>query len=200
MYLIALEGLDKSGKATQVQLLQDRLEKGGKKVTTMDFHRYDTPTGQLIMKWLRREWEVSQETIELIMTADKQAQQENFQRLEQEGYDFLVLDRYTLSQIVYSQAAGIEWLWTLALQSHLRQPDLDIYIDITPEESMRRKGKWGENDRYESDLAFLKRVRENYLSYVDKIHSTSVAIVDGMASIKQVHEAIWSYVSNEFLH
>jgi dTMP kinase len=183
MKIIAIEGLDKSGKHTQTNMLVEHLRNQGFNVVQSEFHRYDTPTGELIMKWLRKEWNVSQTTIELIMAADKQAQQEWFYDLEKNNVDFLVLDRYTMSQFVYSLANDMEKSWVLQLQRFMRKPDLNIFIDIPGEESMKRKGKWGENDRYESDLALLNEVRSLFFWY-------SKNIVDGMGTPEEVHKDI----------
>lgn len=177
---------DKSGKHSQSKLLATFLETLGYKVVQSEFHRYDTPTGELIMKWLSNEWDTDQKTIELIMTADKQAQQQWFEQLEQEGTDFLILDRYTTSQTVYSIANGIDPDWTEELQKYMRRTDVEILIDIPAEESMRRKGKHnnGENDRYESDLQLLNRVRQGYLHYFRRPNHF---IIDGLQQIEQVH-------------
>ena len=183
MKIIVIEGLDKSGKFTQTKMLVEYLRSKGYKVEQSEFHRYDTPTGQLIRKWLYKEWNVDQTTIELIMTADKQAQQQWFEELEQQGVDFLVLDRYTTSQFAYSLASNIDRNWTLQLQRFMRKPDIEIFIDIPEEESMRRKGKHGENDRYESDLALLNNVRALFKKYVN-LH------VNGMRTIQEIHEDI----------
>jgi dTMP kinase len=165
MKIIAIEGLDKSGKHTMSEKLLEYLRNSGFKVEKSEFHRYDTPTGELIMKWLTGKWDVDQTTIELIMTADKQAQQKWFDELEAQGVDFLILDRYTGSQDVYSKANGVDPEWTASLQKHMRKPDVEIFIDIPAEVSMKRKGKHnnGENDRYESDFELLSNVRELFL-------------------------------------
>lgn len=185
MKIIAIEGLDKSGKATATRMLQEYLTNRGLYVVRSEFHRYDTPTGELIMKWLTGRYDVDQLTIELIMTADKQAQQKYFEELEAEGVDVLVLDRYTGSQQVYSYANGVSPMWTKILQMHMRQPDMELFIDVTPEESMARKGKHnnGENDRYERDFELLSKVRELFLKRKN-------IKINGMQPIEGVHTDI----------
>ena len=165
MKIIEIEGLDKSGKHTQSKLLAEYLRSLGYKVVQSEFHRYDTPTGKLIRDYLYKTYETNDKTIELIMTADKVAQQEWFNQLRQEGVDFLILDRYIGSQMSYALAKGqsIDFVKTLA--SLVVQPNLSIMLDISPELSISRKGKHGENDRYESDRAFLTKVREQYFTY-----------------------------------
>lgn len=196
MKIIAIEGCDKSGKHSATKMLVERLEAEGYKVVMSEHHRYDTPTGQLVMQWLQDKYQVSQETIELIMTADKQAQQEYYNRLETEGYDFLILDRYTLSQVVYAISNNINIDWVMELQRYMRKPDIDIVIDISAETSMSRKGKHnnGVNDKYESDLELLKVVRENYMLTPEKYSAPQKFIVNGEQDIELVHDDIYQIV------
>jgi dTMP kinase len=183
MKIIVIEGLDKSGKHTQSNMLVDYLRSRGYKVEKSEFHRYDTPTGQLIKKWLYKEWDVDQTTIELVMAADKQAQQKWFKELEDQGVDFLILDRYTKSQFVYSLANDMPNDWVHQLQRFMRKPNIEIFIDIPAEESMKRKGKHGENDRYESDLKLLNEVRALFFWYSD-------VTIDGIGHPEEIHKDI----------
>jgi dTMP kinase len=183
MKIIVIEGLDKSGKHTQSNMLVDYLRSRGYKVEKSEFHRYDTPTGQLIKKWLYKEWDVDQTTIELVMAADKQAQQKWFKELEDQGIDFLILDRYTKSQFVYSLANDMPNDWVHQLQRFMRKPNMEIFIDIPAEESMKRKGKHGENDRYESDLKLLNEVRALFFWYSD-------VTIDGIGHPEEIHKDI----------
>jgi dTMP kinase len=201
MKTIAFEGLDKSGKAIQSEILHERILRTTKlKVVKSEFHRYDTPTGELIQKWLRKEYDVDQYTIELIMAADKQAQQKWIYDLESKGTDILILDRYTTSQLVYAHASGVDPIWELNLQSKLRKPNIEIFLDIPPNESMIRKGKHGDNDRYESDIALLQKVRKNYFNYYDSIDTTKqhVYIFDAKLDIEDIHFQIWERLSYLF--
>lgn len=202
MEIIQIEGLDKSGKHTQSKMLADALAHRGLRVVQSEFHRYDTPTGDLIAKWLRKEYDVDQATIELIMAADKQAQQAWFAELEADGVDVLILDRYTFSQSVYSRANGIDPKWAMHLQRYMREPDYTVLIDIPAEVSMSRKGKHnnGENDRYESDLELLTNIRnisESYLEF-DAVRGKAV-MVDGLKSVEEVHQDILNAVIEDVL-
>lgn len=194
MKIIAIEGLDKSGKFSQSNLLEEYLKSKGYNVARSEFHRYDTPTGNLVKKWLVGEWDVDQTTIELVMTADKQAQQKWFDELDASGVDFLILDRYTGSQQVYSEANGVDTEWTASLQKYMRPADYEIFIDIPAEVSMARKGKHnnGVNDRYESDLALLDRVRGLYLC-------RNNSKFDGTKSVQDVHSDIVEFVNSTII-
>lgn len=209
MKIIVFEGLDKSGKNTQSELFYKYLLDKGYKVAKSEFHRYDTPTGELIRKWLYGQYEVSQETIELIMAADKQAQQEWFKQLEKEKYDYLILDRYTASQLVYgsynsfkNKKNDFQHLkyenYLLTLTQNLKPADYTFFISITPEESMVRKGQHGENDRYESDLELLTYASDKYkeILFFDIFSSFNNFTIDGFQPIEEVHTSIIDIFEN----
>ena len=187
---------DKSGKATQAKLLYERMKHAGFICEKSEFHRYDTPTGDLIRKFLYSEYDADQYTIELIMTADKQSQQNWFAKLNKQRVEFLILDRYTSSQIVYSLANGIKIEWTRSLQKHLIKPSLEIFIDIPVDVSMNRKGKNITDDKYETNKELLTNVRENYKRI---FHNRSNGFtVDGMQSVEEVHESIWRIIKHYY--
>lgn len=201
MKIVSVEGLDKSGKHSTVEGLKEKLEAKGYKVATSEFHRYDTPTGQLIRQWLYGEYKVSQQTIELIMAADKYAQKEWFEQLEQEGYDILILDRYLGSQVVYSAASGIQPDWIQNILRSLYIPDIEIFIDISPDTSMKRKGKHGENDRYESDKELLTRARAGFMKerfyhrYKD-YGGCIFGVVSGEGTVQESIEDAYQFIMN----
>lgn len=194
MKIIVFEGLDKSGKFSQSERLKANLEELGYKVAKSEFHRYDTPTGQLIQKWLYGEYDVDQTTIELIMAADKYAQVPWINSLRKEGYDFLILDRYYTSQIVYGRASGGDVDWIDGLIGDLPAYHLQFFLDISPEESMRRKGKHGENDRYESDLTLLKNVRQWYLHEVET--QGDIKLINAERSVEEIENEIFLFMKS----
>lgn len=178
MKIIAFEGLDKAGKHTLARYYVDYLISQGYKVGFMDFHRYSTPTGKIIKDWLYGEYDADQETIELIMAADKLAAKQDIEFLRSEGYDFLILDRYKWSQYAYSLASGYPKDKAGYLNDMIPSPDFTVYVHVTPETSMSRRGKHGDNDRYESDLHLLYRVRDNY-NRLATIHNDTTLVIEG---------------------
>ena len=190
MIIIEVEGLDKSGKNSQSELLYQALSERGYNVQKSEFHRYDTPTGQLIRKFLDGEYQPNQLAIECIMAADKYAQLDWFEELKK-STDILILDRYLTSQFVYSSANGVDVDFILNLLEDMPAPNFHIFLDIEPEESMKRKGKWGENDKYESDQELLTRVREKYLRIMELEQEDGKALIlDGTKPIDELHQEI----------
>lgn len=216
MKILAFEGLDKSGKATMTRLLEDYLADRGYSVVTTSFHRYDTLTGRLVRKWLYKNWNIEEELeelkevkgveqqlwyqellevglenvrIDLIMSADKEAQQEWFNELESQGTDLLIIDRYIGSQACYSLAQGNDKDWVYSLHANLRKPDLELLLDIEPETSVNRKGEHGHNDRYEEDVVFLTNVRKAYREYFS-VGENRMTIRAREAGIEDIFEVV----------
>lgn len=175
MKIIALEGLDKSGKHSAQNAIVDYLKEEGYIVETMSFPRYDTPTGKLIWDWLRNEYDVDDHTFELIQTADKQAAQSDIQKYEESGVDYLIIDRYDLSQYAYGSYKNDD-VWLMSLNHYIRRPDITIFFDVDPVVSMSRKGEHGDNDKYESDLELLTHVSKSYKTFLSFLNRESYII------------------------
>lgn len=196
MKIISVEGLDKSGKRTISMYIAELLRVQGYTVVITSFPRYDTPTGELIRKWLTKEWDVDQATMDLIAAADRQAQQAFLKDLEDSGNcDFVVIDRYLTSQVSYGTSGGLDQSWVESLHKYMRKPDIEFYLDIPAEVSMERVGKHnnGINDRYEENKEFLEKVRHQYISMV-----RMDAFIDATRDIEDVKENV-KYALNELL-
>ena len=158
--LIALEGLDQSGKETQAPLLRDRLRAEGGKARVVSFPDYGTSIGEEIARALQGERDYGPEVMQLLYVANRYEHKADFDRWRQAGIT-LVCDRYIASSIAYGEAQGLDPAWLAAIQKYLPQPDLTVLLDIAPETAASRKATG--RDRYEQDLALLGRVRESYL-------------------------------------
>jgi dTMP kinase len=158
--LIALEGLDQSGKQTQAERLRDRLVEQSRMVRLLSFPAYNTPIGEEIGRGLRGEREYGPDVMQLLYIANRYEWKPEIER-ELERGTILVCDRYLASSIVYGEAFGLDGAWLRETQKYLPQPDLTFLLDIAPEVSARRKT--ADRDKYERDLELLGRVRNSYL-------------------------------------
>lgn len=158
--LVAVEGLDQSGKATQAQDLRDRLRASGYKSRVVSFPDYGTFLGEEIARSLQGERDYGPETMQLLYVANRFERKADIDRWHAAGL-IVLFDRYVASGIAYGEAQGLDPAWLTTLQVSLPQPELTILLDIAPETAAARKTVG--RDRYESDLALLTRVRESYL-------------------------------------
>ena len=190
--LICVEGIDGSGKSTQLALLRDWLKSIGQDVI---FELISQTT-----KLAKKKNMLSPRTFSLLHAVDFA------DRLKQVidpalKAGFIVLaDRYAYTAFARDVARGVEPNWVRNVYSFAIKPDLAIYFDIDPKHSMERicanrAPKFYEagmdlklsNDPYESYMIFQGRVIKEYqkmvdefglirLDAMDSIHSKQVAI------------------------
>lgn len=163
--LVAIEGLDQSGKETQAQLLRDHIKADGRKSRVVSFPDYGTSIGEEIARALQGERNYGPEAMQLLYVANRFERKADIGRWHAAGL-VVLFDRYVASSIAYGEAQGLDPAWLTALQVYLPQPDLTLLLDITPETAVTRKATG--RDRYEQDLAMLQRVRESYLRQAEQ--------------------------------
>lgn len=188
--LIAFEGLDQSGKATQAARLAARLRAAGRHVELVDFPDYRTALGGEILRTLRGERDDPPDVLQLLFIANRYEYRSRIERWMAEGA-VVLCDRYRASSVAYGEAQGLDPEWLVRLQRSLPEPDLTILLDIAPETALRRKA--ADRDRFERDLALLRRVRASYLR---QAAGQAWCVVDGEADPDAVDEAVTTAVAS----
>lgn len=197
---LAFEGIDGCGKSTQAKLLADALEKAGHKVY-LTCEPTESPIGTIIRNIFSRKMEADDRVIAGLFVADRLDHILNktnglLKKLE-EGYT-VITDRYYFSSYAY-QGAHIPMDWVIqanSLSAELLRPDLNIYIDISPERSMQRiQAGRTQADLYET-LENLQSVRNNYLKAFEQLrHQENVFVTNGDQPIEALVATIWENVS-----
>lgn len=191
MLVVALEGLDACGKTEQAKLLASRLN-----ARTFAFPDYSTKTGAFIRGYLQGDNPKDDALVfQSLMTINRLEKQADL--VDAMSYSGVVLDRYTASALVYGALDGVDPKWIDDLNSQLRvQPDLNILLDISSEESFARRPD--RRDRYERDRDRMDRARMEYLRlFVERAEEGAYerwVVVDGSGTIEQVAERIWDVV------
>ncbi len=188
--LICLEGIDASGKATQSKALCDRLNGSGFNCKLVAFPDYRTPVGLNIRAYLDGKISISREVRQLLYVANRWERRDDIVDWLNSGR-FVVADRYIPSGLAYGLANGLDLDWIMTLEKGLPVPDLVIVVDISVETTAERL--LAVRDAYERNEAFLKKVRDSYLSLAREFGWT---VVNGELSVEDVSEEIWSVVSN----
>ncbi|MFI5185960.1 MAG: dTMP kinase [Chitinophagales bacterium] len=197
---IAFEGLDGSGKSTHVKLLADRLKEEGLQIYTTA-EPTDSRIGLLIRDIFKHKMEADHRTIAALYAADRLDHLTNktdgiLKKLG-EGYT-VITDRYYFSSYAYHGVhMAMDWvIQANSLSADLLRPDLNVYIDISPDLSMKRLNK-GRNtiELYES-IENLKKVREKYFEAFELFEGKeNVFITDGNRSRQEIANDIWQEVS-----
>jgi len=189
---IVFEGLDFTGKSTQVRLLSRRLaahgvsavcsqEPGGtaigERIRTLLLapeHGQLLPLSELLLFMVSR----AQHTQEVILPALRNGRT-------------VISSRYRLSSLAYQgHGRGLDLDLIRSLNEHAtqgRQADITLLIDIPPEAALARKGR--NVDRIErEDLAFYKRVRDGFLTLIDG--DPTAHVIDGTRSISAIESSV----------
>lgn len=202
------EGLDGSGKTTQLALLAERLEAAGRRVVRTQ-EPGGTRVGAQIRKILLDAASADLRAMpELLLYFASRAQnvEEVIQPALEEGAVVLA-DRFTDASMAYQgRGRGLGVDAVLALQRIAcgsLKPDLTLLIDIDIETSVRRArhrnaaATVSENRFEQEEFEFHRLVREEYLE-IQRRDPGRVRLIDGRRSRQQIAAEVWS-IAEELL-
>lgn len=185
---ICLEGIDGSGKSSQIKMLAEWLTNIGQEVFEVK-----EPTESDVGILLRRMLESSratednfQNTLALLFAADRTILMEEIRKAEFQG-KVVISDRCFYSSMVYQN--DIEWI--SQINKHAEKPDITILLDLDVETALVRcEGK----DHFEN-RDFLKDVRNRYLELADK---EDFFVVNANNGLNKIHHDIKRILSPKF--
>ena len=212
--LIVIEGLDGSGKSTQIEKLKEYLAGEQRAYRQVKFPKYDDESSALVRMYLKGELggldDVNTYGASIFYTVDRYASY-----LKDWGKDYnsdkiVVSDRYVTSNIPHqmSKLPVQEWdeylHWCNDLEYTkigLPKPDLVIYLDMEPEVSrrlidQRNQGDQSKRDIHEADLNYLLKCRTAALYGAKKEGWTIISCCDGdrVYSIEEMHDKVMQVV------
>ncbi len=177
--LIVIEGLDGSGKSTQLELLNENLKKLNINCKTVSFPDYDSPSSTLVKMYLAGEFgkkpgDVNAYAASVFYAADRYA---SFKSSWGEYYNnggTVVAGRYTTSNAVHQTSklpreeweAFLSWLYDFEYNKiQIPKPDKVIFLDMPIEVSQkllskRYEGDNSKKDIHECDTEYLNKCRE----------------------------------------
>lgn len=190
--LIVFEGIDGTGKSTQIKALAEYLTAKGHKVVT-GFE----PTNGVWGKKLRESMVTGRlpanEEIDLFLK-DRRDNVENFILPHLEQGFFVLLDRYYFSMMAYQGARGHDPVALRVLNEEFAPaPSLALWLDIPVEIALDRIGSRGEANEFEK-ADQLEKCREIFSS----IQEDWFIRIDASGSIEDVIHNIRSTVNTHF--
>jgi dTMP kinase len=190
--IIALEGIDQSGKRTQTRLLTNHLNRIGFKTGTISFPIYRSPSGQQIRRFLDAKQDYPPEALHMLYSLNRW---ENLYKIQEilGKVSYLVADRYSPSNLAYGVSRGLPLDWLEGLDCGLPRSDLVIVLDVPVRFSFHRKST--KRDIHESNRRLLTRVRQTYKVLARKLNWRTV---DGTRNVDEVESAIWNIVRRKF--
>ncbi|MBQ1436700.1 MAG: deoxynucleoside kinase [Ruminococcus sp.] len=185
--LIVIEGLDGSGKATQTQILAEKLVASGKAVKRLEFPDYSNPSSSLVKMYLNGAFgsdpgDVNAYAASAFYAVDRIASFLQFWKRDLDNGTIILSDRYVTSNIIYQMPklpdserdSFIDWQSDFEYNRlGLPEPDAVVYLDVAPEVSQKlmEKRYGGDNtkkDIHESNLKFLLSCRRAALYAAEK--------------------------------
>ena len=188
--LIALEGIDGSGKSTQARTLRDRLETGG--LSAVVFREPgDTEYGDRLRELFTGGRSVSPEEEMRLFLEDRRIDvRDNILPALAAG-SVVIMDRYYFSSMAYQGALGLDpEEIRVANEAFAPRPRLTLILDVAPHASTERiRASRGVTDSFEG-VDYLSKVRQLFLSFV----SDDVVAIDATGSEHEVGARIWEMV------
>ncbi len=216
--LIIIEGLDGSGKSTQVQLLENYFNKNEINYRKIKLPDYDSPSSTLVKMYLGGEFgkaaaDVNAYAASAFYAVDRFASYRLNWGKDYENGTLILADRYATSNSIYQMEKIPESEWDVYLdwsadfeygKIGIPKPDAVIYLDMPVEISQklmteRYNGDEGKKDVHEVNVAFLEKCRKSALYTAEKQGWKVVACSDGVnpLPIEQIHKRIVKIVEEE---
>lgn len=198
MGFIVIEGLDGSGKSTQLKMLREYLKHRNVPFKYLHFPRLEEGVyGKLIARFLRGEMgandKVDPYLVALMFAGDRTDASQLIRGWMDDGY-LVIVDRYVYSNIAFQCAklssskdreALREWILDFEFgYNELPKPEVNLYLNV-PMEFTREQLKnardgddraylKGARDIHEESLDFQEQVRQVYLSLAKHVKDLEI--------------------------
>ena len=216
--LIIIEGLDGSGKSTQVKLLEEYFKAKNIDYKKIKLPDYDNPSSTLVKMYLGGEFGKSADDVNAyaagaFYAVDRFASYKLNWGSDYEKGTVILADRYATSNSIYQMEKISEDEWDSYLEWSadfeynkigIPSPDAVIYLDMPVEISQRLmtsryNGDEGKKDVHEVNVEFLKKCRKSALYTANKQGWKVVECSDGEnpLPIDRIHKEIIKIVEEE---
>ncbi len=183
---VVIDGIDWSGKWTQISLVAEQLEKKWKKVKILDFPRYWETSAFMVEKYLNGEYgnDISAKQASIFYAVDR-FQSYHDTKNDIQNYDYILSNRYVSANMIH-QAGKIsdeaekndflDWLEDLEYNIFwIPKPDKTIFLNVSPQMSQKlvlKKAEreylkwWKKMDLHEEDTNHLKNAHASAMKIV----------------------------------
>lgn len=189
--LVAFEGLDGSGKSTQIERLAGRLRDAGQTVVTTR-EPTDGAVGRRIRAMAASGRALPPEEELRWFVEDRREHVESLIAPALAAGSVVLTDRYTLSSVAYQGARGLDWRAILEEGERLFPlPDLALLLEVAPGQGLARvRARGGRLEPTFEDEAYLDRVAAIFAA-IDRPY---IARVDARGEAERVEDAVYAAV------
>lgn len=188
---IAFEGIDGSGKSTQLALLAAALEASGVDVVRTK-EPTDGPWGRRIRELARSNERVAPETELAWFVEDRREHMARIVAPSLAAGRVVLSDRCYLSSVAYQGARGLDPAKVLSdSEAEFPRPDLAILVVVSPEHALERiSSRGGVAEPLFEEVEFLRAVARVF----DLLECPYLARVDGEGAPEAVHRNVAALV------
>ena len=196
----ALEGIDGSGKTTQLKLLAQRLEAAGVPCLTT-CEPTGRPIGKLLRQVLTGQVECDSRAAAPLFTADRLDhllnKEEGLCQAVEAGLTVLS-DRYYFSSYAY-QSVDLPLEWVIEANrpcANLLRPTATLFIDVSPELALERIARnRASAELFETKDRLTRTRAQDFKAFALERDRERVVIIPGDRDIEAVAGDIWEAVS-----
>ena len=192
---IVLEGIDGAGQTTQAERLEAHLVAGGRRVYRTA-EPTSLPTGVALREALGGKVKKTECEMAAMFVLDRIAHNthpvEGLKVILESGQD-IICDRYYYSTLAYQgQSTSYEWVKAMNLSCpEIRKPDICIYLDLTPTQSLERITKGRDSVEIYENEETLSRVRNAFFKVFEDIgDSENIALIDAYRTVEEISSDI----------
>lgn len=191
---IVFEGLDGSGKGTQIALLRERLEREGRSaVCTAEPTASDL--GALIRETLSGRTRRCPEELAALFLADRIIHCGTIEPLLARGTD-VISDRYYYSSFAY-QGLDTDLRWVVDMNlgcPRILRPDLCVFLDADAASCLGRIESSREKLEIFESEGILRGVREKFFEVFRLLGNENIEVVDAVGDADEIASRIYSLV------
>ena len=198
--LIVFEGIDASGKSTQIKLLENKFDEN-----KISFATFREPGGNPLSERIRdilldKSIKITDESELMLFLASRAENTINGILRELNNDKFVICDRYSDSTLAYQgYGKGLNKEFINLCNSYVTKgtiPHITIVLDIERSSSVNRDDS--EKDRMENNSdTFFENVTSGYRT-ISKNSPDRYFLIDGTLTIDKIHNLIWNKVKKEF--
>lgn len=200
---ITFEGIDGSGKSTQIQLLKEMLEKRNHVVTILREPGGNTLSEQIRQLLLDSKEQVDPRCELLLFTAARAQLVGSVIRPALEAGNIVICDRYIDSSVAYQgygrglSIESIESINDFATAGLI--PDITFIFDLSVDDAAKRAGFRSNDNQTKPDRmersgdAFFERTKQGYLEIAKK-SDRNIFIINANDAMNDIREQVESIV------
>lgn len=200
---IVLEGLDGSGKDTQLKLLYERLIADGVDAV-LTAEPTDFECGRMLRRALSGELDASPAELAALFLTDRVkhncAPDVGIRALLEKGQT-VICGRYYYSSFAYQGIdTDINWVIDMNLNCpDIIKPDLCIFLDLSPENCRERIEKGRDKTEIYEKVETLRRVRIRFYDVFKLLNGKeNIKIVDAFGTVDQVFTRVYDAAKSIF--